>query len=134
MNFGDYYIPKEIVGEIISHVKNPVDLARLTGVSHLFREFAKPKFRTKYKKIRTKSSKLAKDGIAACIENGIRYMLPFFLKIFTLTEKNRWILKYKPQFSKDILSIIPIFKISARTMPEVNQEFRQLAEKFESIM
>nr|QBK86483.1 MAG: F-box-like protein [Marseillevirus LCMAC102] len=115
MNFGIYHIPKEIVGEIISHVKTPVDLVHLMRVSRLFREFAKPKIDTKTKKFCTKLSNLVND---ACRE-GISYMIPFIEKLFTLTEKNRWILKIEPQFRKDILSIIPEFKTAPRGSPEV---------------
>nr|QBK84755.1 MAG: hypothetical protein LCDPAC01_02360 [Pithovirus LCDPAC01] len=42
MNFCEHYIPREIVGEIVSFVKNPRDLIYLMGTSKLFRFYAEP--------------------------------------------------------------------------------------------
>nr|QBK86429.1 MAG: hypothetical protein LCMAC102_02240 [Marseillevirus LCMAC102] len=125
MNFGDHYIPSDIIGEIISFVSKPRDLICLMGTSKLFRFYAEPQLETKQKKLIETIKKLLNDNQKAdSSEDKVKIAEVIFVKI-TL---NQWLLNRDPKFKQAVSKKLKEFQQNYRSYVQ------QLAKKYQHLI
>nr|QBK84757.1 MAG: hypothetical protein LCDPAC01_02380 [Pithovirus LCDPAC01] len=121
MNFGEHYIPREIVGDIVSHVSNPRDLIHLMGTSKLFRFYAEPQLETKQKKVIKKWS----DYNQILYHDRYKKICKAMLKHIAA---NQWILNQDSKFKRTVSKKVTTLQRSH------NLYIRQLAKKYQHLV